>query len=92
MPQKTQGVYDLVNEVLGSIPRPYSEDIVDEICLAIENNPSWLKRYHILADEFGVGIVNNRIGHATSNIAGLKSTGIVKASRSKLFRQHTQFR
>ena len=33
---RTQGVKALVEEVLTTIKPPYSEDIVDEVCRAIE--------------------------------------------------------
>lgn len=45
MADKTQGVYDLVSEVLKIFREPYGTDIIEDVCLAIENRPAWRRRY-----------------------------------------------
>ena len=40
MPNRTEGEKILVEEVLATLPKPYSEDVVDEVLLAIEANPN----------------------------------------------------
>jgi hypothetical protein len=46
--RKTQGVQDLVGEVLNTIPEPYSEDVILNVCVAIERQGRWLRRYRQL--------------------------------------------
>jgi negative regulator of sigma E activity len=45
MARTTEEIYYLVKDVLKTIPEPYGEDITDEVCFAIENNPEWFRRY-----------------------------------------------
>ena len=42
MAKRTENVKTLVEKVLATLPTPYSEDVIDEVLLAIEANPSWL--------------------------------------------------
>ena len=39
----------LVQEVLDALPRPLSEDVIDDVLCEIEGNPDWFQRY----EEFG---------------------------------------
>jgi hypothetical protein len=59
---RTAGVKTLVEEVLASVPRPYSEDIIDEVFRAIEASPDWLRRYQVLSDEITKPVVNQSGG------------------------------
>ncbi len=49
MAKTTEGVRDLVADALGSLPKPYSEDVTDAVCQAIETDPVLLRRYNWLA-------------------------------------------
>ena len=51
MPNRTEGVKTLVEEVLATLPTPYSEDVIDEVFLAIEANPTWLTVYNVLCND-----------------------------------------
>ena len=50
MARKTQGVYELVEDVIETIHEPYGEDITLDVCLKIQRNPHWLRRYKELDD------------------------------------------
>ena len=41
MPNQTEDVKELVDEVLATLPTPYSEDVIDEVFQAIEADPTW---------------------------------------------------
>jgi hypothetical protein len=58
MPNRTEGVKTLVEEVLATLPTPYSEDVIDEVFQAIEANPTWLTDYRVLCNDLGVTVVN----------------------------------
>ncbi|MBN1583131.1 MAG: hypothetical protein JXA89_20650 [Anaerolineae bacterium] len=87
---KTQGVYDLVKEVLETMPQPYGEDVVEDVCLAIENNPYYLQRYQELSAELVAWVVNNWIGQYVKQITGMRSIREVKAKRSHLITAFTK--
>ena len=90
MLRKTEGVYELVQNVLRTFSEPYDEDIIEDVCLAIENNPDWLRQYNELGDELRHWVVNNWIGQYTKSITGLNSLREVDAKRSKLIKSYTK--
>lgn len=55
---KTSDVRSLVQEVLRSLPQPYTEHVIDEVFHAIESNPAWLREYASLCDILGKTTVN----------------------------------
>lgn len=85
----------LVEAVLhAAFAPPYPPDIIDQVCLAIEENPNWLQRYRALAAEPGDSEhsaewkVNNAIGWWTKDLAGMvtvkegeksKTRGLIKS-------------
>jgi len=90
MIRKTQGVYDLVEEVLKAIPQPHGEDIIEEVCLAIEDNPRYFQRYQELSSDLRYWVVNNWIGQYVRKITGKQSIREVTAKRSKLITGYTK--
>ncbi len=91
-PRKTQGVFNLVREVFDTIQPPYSEDIIEDVFLAIENHPNWRKIYDDLVLELSTIVVNNRIGFYTRQTTGLEMTSTVKAKRSHIIGQYMKLR
>lgn len=73
MPKKTQGVDDFVSEVLKTIPKPYSEDVIKNVWLAIEEQSTWLEKYNELVYELGKDVVHHWIGRYTKKITGFKT-------------------
>ena len=51
--KKTEGVRQLVEQVLNCFTSPPDEDLIEHVCMAIEANPQWLAQYHGLAEELG---------------------------------------
>jgi hypothetical protein len=66
----TQGVQDLVRDVLATLPRPHSEDIIDEVCVAIESNAKWHAEYTLLSSQLRDWVVNNWIGQYVARELG----------------------
>jgi hypothetical protein len=81
---KTAGVKSLVQEVLDSLPTPYTEDVIDEVFGAIESSPAWRRRYDSLCDELGKTTVNTWGGYWTANALGKLGERQASAKRSTL--------
>lgn len=89
MARKTIGVEELVQDVLRTFSPPYGEDIIEEVCLAIDNDPAWHKRYDQLGDELGSGVVNCWIGRYTKASTGLKAIRVVGTKRRTIIKSYT---
>lgn len=47
-------IEDMIDDILNRYNRRWPTDIIDQVFVAIETNPGYLKRYHIFANgEFG---------------------------------------
>ncbi|HRW05895.1 MAG TPA: hypothetical protein P5121_12405 [Caldilineaceae bacterium] len=90
MTRKTQGVYDLVQLALQQIEQPYSEDVIEEVCLIIENNRELFRNYLHLSDDLKHWVVNNWIGQYTKDLTGGQTMRLVDAKRSKLITGYTR--
>ena len=90
MARKTIGVEDLVREVLATIPQPYGEDIIEDVCLAIEANPRWMTRYRELSADLRAWVVNNWIGQYTKSLTGMKTIREVNAKRATIIKGYTK--
>lgn len=92
MPKKTEGVYRLVQDVLQTFLEPYSEDVIGEVCRAIEWNPVWYRRYEDLIIELDHknGVVHNWIGRYTKEITGLRVLRRTTNHMSTLIRSYTK--
>lgn len=74
MSGKTEGVRILVQDVLQEkFSEPYSEHIIRDVCIAIENNTDWRRRYDELGEELRPWVVNNWIGKHTKDFVGMNS-------------------
>lgn len=90
MAKRTDGVRLLVEDVLRTFSQPYSEDIIEDVFLAVEYHRDWRRRYDALADELRDWVVNNWIGQYTKEITGLQSLREVEAKRSNLITAYTK--
>jgi hypothetical protein len=79
-----------MEDVVKSLPKPYTEDVVEDVFLAIENNPRWRKDYDDLLYHLGKNVVNPWggfwIAHLTGRVAGEQ----VSASRSALIDSYSK--
>ena len=86
---KTQDIYDLVREVLHTIPQPWPNDIIDQVCLAVERNTVWLSRYNQLMAIHGRYILNQMIGRHTDKLTDFNHSGPVKPAESRLIKTYS---
>ena len=80
MANKTRDVKLLVDEVLPSLSKPYTEDVTWEVCRAISANPKWQAKYDSLVAKLTVDVVNNWIGQYVAASLGWQRDRQVKAS------------
>ena len=77
-------------DVVASQPKPYGEDLIEDVFSAIEANPAWRKEYDDLRYHLGKGTVNAWggfwIAHAANRIEGEH----VSASRSTLIDSYSK--
>ena len=90
MARKTQGVYDLVADVLDHMTPPYAPEVIEDVFLAIGQNPTWIRKYRALADELGPRVVNSWMGQYVKRISGMHSVGEVPARRVNLIKHYTK--
>ncbi len=90
MSNKTEGVRTLVQDVIQTFSQPYGEDIIEDLCLAIEGHRDWHRRYDELCAELDKEVVNQWIGQYTKTITGLQTLREVDAARSKLIKNYTK--
>jgi hypothetical protein len=82
--KKIQGIEELVSEVIETISNPYGEDVILDVFLAIERQPTWQRRYDELVFELGKNTVNQWVGQYTKQITGLKKPSQISTKLSKL--------
>ena len=91
MSNKTEGVKLLVQDVLVTFSEPYGEDIILEVCQAIEKNADWYRRYQELSDDLSDGVVNQWIGRYVRAETGLETLLVVPAKgKSGLIKWYTK--
>lgn len=90
MANKTDDVLELVEQVLRTFPKPYSEDVIEDVCVAIEKRAMWLARYERLVRDLGKDTVNQWIGQYTKQITNMDTVLEVDAKRSKLIDSYTK--
>lgn len=84
MPGKTAGVKALVEEVLQTFATPYSEDVTEEVFVAIESNRRWQTLYNELFADLGRDVLNQWIGRYTKIATGRHKAMQVEAKRTSL--------
>lgn len=89
-PNRTHGVKILVESVLGTIVRPYSEDVTDEVCQAIEAKPEWSSAYRDLCIELNAIEVNKAIGRWVSRAVGRTGQGHQFPAKSSLIESYSK--
>ena len=82
--KKTAGVEALVREALNALPKPYAEHVIEDVFIAIENEPSLLARYEAECSSLTKWVANNWVGMYVGTILGKVGRRQVKSTRSKL--------
>lgn len=87
---RTAGVKTLVNMVLDNVPKPYTEDVIDDVFLEIESDPEFRIEYDGLCKQLGKITVNTWGGYWIANALG--KTGLVQtpARKSKLIKSYSR--
>lgn len=79
---KTAPIKALVLEALASLPKPYTEHVIDDVFGAIEQNPTWLKEYEsLLGGTFSKTVLNNWAGYWVANTLGKVGERVVASKR-----------
>ncbi|WP_454753911.1 hypothetical protein [Cupriavidus necator] len=81
---RTGDVKSLVREVLNTLPKPYSEHIIDEVFSAIERNANWRRRYESQCDALGKAVVNTSGGYWIADALGKLGERQVPSKKSSL--------
>jgi len=86
----TVGVKNLVEMVLSSLPRPHTEDVIEDVFVAIEQSADWLQEYQYLCIDLGKNVVNTWGGHWIANSEGKLGREQVSSKRSKLIGSYSK--
>jgi hypothetical protein len=81
---KTAEVKALVREVLATLPKPYSEHVIDEVFFAIEHDQRWHREYESLCSMLGKTVVNTWGGYWIANTLGKIGEHQVSTKKSTL--------
>jgi hypothetical protein len=87
---KTAGVKKLVNTALGTLPKPYGEDVIEEVFIAIENDEALKAEYDALSRELGKTTVNTWGGYWIANAVGKTGVQQTISKRSTLLQSYSK--
>ncbi len=82
MARKTQDIYDLVMAALGSVPKPYTEDVIEDVFLRITG--PLLERLECARTQHGREVTNQMIGRYVRTAVHGTAIKQVPATRTKL--------
>jgi hypothetical protein len=87
---RTARLKAMMEEVLKTLPKPYTEDVIEDVFVAIEGNARWHREYQDLLYNLGKNMVNPWggfwIAHATGRTPGEQ----VSATRTKLLESYVK--
>lgn len=81
---KTVGVKHLIEQVLAQLPRPFTEDVIEDVFLAIEANLKWLNEYEQLCSSIGKLVTNSAVGMWVAKYVGRTGAHQVVSTKSKI--------
>lgn len=81
---QTNDVRDLVIEVLEALPKPYSENVIDEVFFAIQSNPQWLSEYEGLCSKHCKTVTNSLGGYWIGRALGKRGHKQIPSKKSSL--------
>lgn len=80
---------DVIEAILRSYSKRWPGNIIDLVFVAIEQNPSYLKRYHEFADG-DYATTNSMIGRYIKDFTGMKSFKEMSKPQSTLIKNYMQ--
>ena len=81
---KTGDVKLLVDEVLSTLSKPYTEHVIDEVFHAIEHTTAWREEYERLCGTLGKALTNNSVGYWVAGALGKVGKRQVPSTKSTL--------
>jgi hypothetical protein len=87
---RTAGVKKLVGLALENLPKPYTEDIIDEVFAEIEHETEFMTEYDDLCRQLGKTTVNTWGGYWIANALGKTGVEQVPAKKSKLILSYSK--
>jgi hypothetical protein len=86
---KTFDIKQLVLKVLDTLPKPYTEHVIDEVFFAIEQSPKWHSEYERLCATFGKAVTNNWGGRWIGKALDKVGKRQVPSKRSRLITSYS---
>ena len=86
----TAGVKTLMNLALGNVPKPYTEDIIDDVFLEIESKPELKAEYDVLCKQLGKTRVNTWGGYWVAEALGLTGIEQTPSKKSRLIQTYSR--
>jgi hypothetical protein len=87
---QTARLKTLMEEVLRTLSKPRTEDVIEDVFCAIEQNPRWRKEYADLEYGLGRGVVNAWGGFWIAHAEGRAGGEHVAAKRSSLIDSYSK--
>ncbi len=87
---RTAAVKRLVELALASLPKPHTEDVIDDVFSAIEHDLGWLKEYQDLCGRLGRTVVNTWGGFWIASSEGRAGVQQVSNGKSKLIDSYSK--
>ena len=87
---KTAGVKKLVNTALGGLPKPYTEDVIEDVFIAIEGDETLKAEYDALCRELGKTTVNTWGGYWIASAVGKTGVQQTISKRSTLLQSYSK--
>ena len=85
---RTAGVQALVREVLESLPRPYTEHVIEDVFHAIEHQAEWRGLYDAECEDLGAHTVNSWVGRCIATELGRTGETQVPSRRCSLIESY----
>jgi hypothetical protein len=86
---RTAEVKLLMREVLATLPKPYSQHVIDDVFGAVERNRGWKQRYETQCDTLGKPVVNAWGGYWVANAVGKVGQHEAPSTKSTLIASYS---
>jgi hypothetical protein len=81
----------MIAVILDRLPRPYGEDVIEDVFVEIERSPHQLRKYEQLCATHEQKTANQRIGHLTRVLTGYRDgKASNKTTRTTLAQSYTK--